>query len=303
MIRLHKKTASYSAPWATGLGALGYAQALYDRVFPEASRPRDRLGAHVHQHLWTRIVNRELLPGARFYEADIAAQTGVSRVPVREAVARLSDDGLLVRVGRGIQVRRFEAADVTALYNFRSVLESHAATIAVATLKEDVIAAALDRQHALDSQLAAPNPTYVVDYLVADLDLHGMIVGACGNQYLSDALHRLRGLLSLFQTDGMLREEDVRGSVTEHVHILKALAAHDGPGSAEAVRLHITNTRDRLIRALSSRSTGHRRPGKTAHAPVPVAEPAEGTKPTGRLHRASPLAGGRPPPQIAAHRE
>lgn len=292
------QSAAYSAPWATGLSALRYGESLYARVFPDDSRPSDGLSARVHQYLWTRIVNRELLPGARFYEADIATQTGVSRVPVREAIARLSDDGLLVRAGRGIQLRQFEEGDVVSLYNFRGVLECHAALIAAETLQPDALASALARQRALATQMRAPDPHYVVSYLVDDLALHAMLVGACANQHLTGALHRIRGMLSLFQTDGMLREEDVQSSLTEHVVILEALARHDGPGAADAVRAHIANARDRIVRAMNIPRTFYC--GETGQIRSHSSNKAVVTTPPGAsLRRFDPVRGARLPPAVS----
>jgi DNA-binding GntR family transcriptional regulator len=240
-------TAHAWAPWGCRLSDLGYASALYDAVFggpdPEA---RGALSAQVHRVLWTRIVDRDLLPGTRFFEDDIAALVGVSRVPVRDAVARLVEDGLLVRTGRGIQVRAFRPDEVRALYEYRALLECYATRRAAAVLKAEDLAPLRAEQERLLAALQRPEPRYVVDFLLADLRLHDTILAACANGYVVAAMRRIRGQLSLFQTDGMRRERDVRSALDEHLAILLSLGSGDGEEAARAMERHILGVSRRV---------------------------------------------------------
>ncbi len=228
-------------PWGGRLSDLGYAAALYEAVFgpPEEPGGRGALGAQVHRMLWTRIVDRDLAPGGRLFEDDIAALARVSRLPVRDAVARLVEDGLLLRRGRGIQVRAFGPEDLDALYAYRALLEAHAAEIAARTVGAAQIEALRDDQRRLRAALDHPEPRYVVDFLVADLRLHDTVLAAAGNPYVRSALRRIRGQIGLFQADGLRREEDVRRALEEHCALLDGLAAGDGAAAAAAMRRHV----------------------------------------------------------------
>ena len=242
---------AYLCPWPAGLGRAAYGERLYDLIFPDAAAGRNRQTVLAHRFLWSAVVNREIVPGARYFESDLAAMVGSSRVPVREAVARLVDAGLLVRAGRGIAVRPFTRQYVTELYDFRAYLESHAARLAASRLQEGQIEEALEGQRRLRRSAADPSGGYAVHTLIADLRLHLLITKAAGNRFLLDALTRIRGQLSLFQVDGTLRERDNRATVDEHLVIMAALRRRDAEAAGEAIADHIRRTRDRILAATS----------------------------------------------------
>jgi DNA-binding GntR family transcriptional regulator len=79
----------------------------------------------------TAILNRDLLPGSRLVEAQLAEELGVSRLPVREALIQLESEGLAVRIpGRGKVVASLSAADVSEVYTLRAAVETLAFRLA-----------------------------------------------------------------------------------------------------------------------------------------------------------------------------
>src|SRR5690554_1681045 len=73
------------------------------------------------------IITGEIAPGARLVEEDIAAQLGVSRMPVRQAIQQLTDEGLVEKIsGKGAFVQGFSAKSLDELYSLRVVLERFA---------------------------------------------------------------------------------------------------------------------------------------------------------------------------------
>ncbi|HEY8976635.1 MAG TPA: GntR family transcriptional regulator, partial [Burkholderiaceae bacterium] len=71
-----------------------------------------------------RIFDGEIAPGSHLMEISLANELGVSRTPVRGAMARLADEGLLVYLpNKGFQVRRFNAKDVYDAFSVRATLE------------------------------------------------------------------------------------------------------------------------------------------------------------------------------------
>ena len=247
-------------PWGVRLSDLGYASALYEGVFgrPKAGEVRGVLTRQVHRTLWTRIIDRDMPSGARFYENDIAVLVGVSRLPVRDAVALLVEDGLLVRSGKGIQVRYFSPDEVRSLYDYRALLEGHAASRAAAVLDAEAIESLRTEQANLrrEFEFARPEPRYVVDFLLADLRLHDTILAACANPNLMNAMRRIRGQLTLFQMDGMRREEDVRAALDEHELILRSLASKDAEGALSTMKQHILGLGNRVATVLASETLG-----------------------------------------------
>ena len=92
----------------------------------------------VHQRLRSAIVSGALAPEARLYEQRIAAELGVSRTPVREALAMLDAEDLVVagRTG-GTIVRRVSVDEVRETYEVRAVVEGHAARLAAERITAD----------------------------------------------------------------------------------------------------------------------------------------------------------------------
>src|SRR5580765_5135655 len=115
----------------------------------------------VHQRLRSAIVSGALAPEVRLYEQRIAAELGVSRTPVREALAMLDAEDLVVagRTG-GTIVRRVSVDEVRETYEVRAVVEGHAARLAAERITADQLGVlgrlderikpAMDRPHAVE---------------------------------------------------------------------------------------------------------------------------------------------------------
>lgn len=105
------------------------------------------LSTLAYEHLLMRLRGGHLVLGERLVEADIAAQLGVSRVPVRQALLQLVAEGYLVSTPRGYKVPSFSATDVEDVFELRLLLEPRAAALAA----RDMVA----RQLALVDQALA----------------------------------------------------------------------------------------------------------------------------------------------------
>lgn len=95
----------------------------------------NREGARTHAlraqiALRQRILNGDYPGGTRLYEVSLAEELAVSRTPVREALSRLAEEGLLVRTrSGGFVVRSFAVADVLDMIELRGVLEGHCGAV------------------------------------------------------------------------------------------------------------------------------------------------------------------------------
>src|SRR5574341_918807 len=95
--------------------------------------PAQRLGDRVYRHIIEAIATNRLPQGSRIQEDVLAAQMGVSKTPVREALRRLQAEGFItVDPHRTPEVRRLQVSDLQDLYNVRTYLER----LAVRTLAE-----------------------------------------------------------------------------------------------------------------------------------------------------------------------
>jgi len=217
--------------------------------------------ARIYQHIFEIIVAGEFAVDARLpSETDLATRFGASRPVVREALARLRDDGIIVsRQGSGSYVkRRPDVAvltlspggsidDVQRCFEFRHGLEGAAAALAAerwetADLAE--IRAAFDAlEHAIKS--GAPGTE-------ADERFHAAIARATHNPYFvsvqTSMQPHIRYGMDLNRNLTMMRTaQRVRMVQDEHNAILEAIAGRNPDAARDAMQRHIANARQRMF--------------------------------------------------------
>lgn len=205
----------------------------YDGPMDGTTTPPRDLGEVAYSAIRAALRDGSLPPGMRVTETDLAARFGVSRTPVRQAIARLESEGLLTHESRrGLSVARPDHAQVVELYVMREIMEGAAARLAA--------------QHASDTELAAmaelldTEPGAFTDArALAELNLrfHGMIYLATHNRYLLRTLEQLSAHLALLPSLLTLGGR-AKAAHAEHRAVLAALVARDGTGAEEAARAH-----------------------------------------------------------------
>ena len=189
------------------------------------------------------IRDGRIKPGQRMRETELAERFAVSRTPIREAIRRLSSEGLIEDVaGRGLAVTQFTMAQVRELYFLRGVLEGAAASQAAQFASPSEI-------KAMEELIALSRPVVDRPAETAKLNLlfHQSIREAARNQYLTAALEQLADSLSLLP--GTTFEAAGRAAVAlnEHRDIISALKKHDGVKAEAAARSHIAKACDTRI--------------------------------------------------------
>ncbi|MFG1941375.1 GntR family transcriptional regulator [Nonomuraea sp. NPDC048826] len=202
--------------------------------------PRDRglvsrslLRDNAYRAIRDAIVDGTLAPGERLNDADLVEWLGVSRTPVREALARLEQAGLVqTKPGRYTIV---SPVDVRAVRNAQSVTAAMH-ELAVREALPGLPAAALDEMREANARFAdALRREDVPGAIAADDDFHGVLVTACGNDALRDVLERYTPVLRRLER---LRFSSLSGreSVAQHERIIALCAAGDVAGAAAATR-------------------------------------------------------------------
>ncbi|MGH2353184.1 MAG: GntR family transcriptional regulator [Chloroflexota bacterium] len=194
------------------------------------------LEERVYEELVRLIADAALEPGAQLDEQELATGLGVSRTPLRAALARLVQEGLVVTVPyRGTFVRRFTAQEIEGLYEVRTNLEQLAVRRAAARIDAEQLAAL---EEAVATCEAAGARGDLAAHGAADAAFHRLIARAAANQVLLDMLDslrlRVRGLRSVATANAPQRDWAAKQHASNRQRIVDALRRRDGE---EAVRL------------------------------------------------------------------
>jgi DNA-binding GntR family transcriptional regulator len=206
-------------------------------ISSEELRGRSR-AEFVYEHL-LEAISEGRLRGARIREEDIAKSLGVSRTPVREALQRLQERGLLaVGTGRGLVVRELGEREVMELYAMREILEGSAARFAAQHAGEEEVQR-LYRLH--ETYIAAfGEPERLVPL---NRRFHHAIHEAAHNRYLAQALNAVHDSIALLHSSTFRVPAKPDRSDLEHRRIIEAIERRDPDAAEAAARAHIREAR------------------------------------------------------------
>jgi DNA-binding GntR family transcriptional regulator len=215
---------------------------------PLARVQRQSLEASVYEAVRDGIVSGELRPGDPLVEAQLSADLGISKTPVREALIRLARDGLVVQeLHRRSRVATPTVEDVRQACEVRRWVEAEiaaqAARDAPPQLIEQLEASIGDSERSLgrrDTRRWAEAIGSFTDTLVE----------YSGNRYAADLLERMRNILSLIANVSQVAPGRRARSIEEHRAILDAIRARDPAAAARATRAHLDSIEADSLQAL-----------------------------------------------------
>lgn len=212
-----------------------------------------RASDQAYAALRDEILRWELRPGALLSEVDLAARLGVSRTPVREALARLTADGL-ASPGRGrtTVVAPLDATDVIHLFELRQALELEAVRLAARRRADGVFEALAVRFEETARTVAAGHDEGEYYALASELDV--AVDAAAASPYLTRALQGLRGHVVRARR---LAHDDLgrlERAAREHALIARAVAERDGALAAHATAVHLDASLRTVLDGLAAQS-------------------------------------------------
>jgi DNA-binding GntR family transcriptional regulator len=216
--------------------------AIPDRAaLPRRGRlPRPTHAEALATRLAEAIVGGERPPGTALEELALAAEFGVSRTPVREALRQLAAMGLVEhRPRRGAVVARPDAARLHGMFLVMAELEAMAATLCAAAMPPRQ-RRALDLLHADMAEMV--RASRLADYRAANVEFHARLYAGSGNAYLAEIAGATRQRLAPFRGAQLEAPERLQRSHAEHQEILTAIARGDGAAAAAAARRHLRLT-------------------------------------------------------------
>ena len=206
-------------------------------------RPRP-LYLRTYERLREAIIDGRLVPGQRLVENEVARMLNVSRTPVREALRKLEQDGLVQIVEGYAEVYLPTPADVFALYSCRAAVEGMAAYFAVLNATEADLAA-LDGIHG--RLVAAFERGDTRACLDINTEFHDRIIDTARNPWLTKMhdMLRVHALLMRYYNLHQHTRRDL--TVPQHAAILEAMHAKDPDRARLAMEEHIIANRDAAV--------------------------------------------------------
>jgi DNA-binding GntR family transcriptional regulator len=216
------------------------------RTAPNAILAQPALYERVAEQLRARIFAHELAPGSWLDEQALAAEFGISRTPLREALKVLAAEGLVtLKPRRGCYVSEPSEEDLDGIFPIIALLEGRCAQEAT----QRATAADVEHLAAIHAQLEASCAAHDADaFFEINQAFHNALQELAGNPWLQQLIGYLRKVAKLTRRDSLRLEGRLRQSLAEHRTILQAIR---GGRSDEAGRLmhdHILSGRSALAK-------------------------------------------------------
>jgi DNA-binding GntR family transcriptional regulator len=206
------------------------------------------------------IIMGRLWPGARLSIAKLSRTYGSSTIPVREALQRLSREGLVtVKPYSGFSVKSTTLAELLDMMEFRQILEVASVERAVTRITDEQ----LDELARLCAGYSGEEEESRDRYLEENRRFHVLIAQASGCQELADALGHLLDRLSRFLV--IIRTGPLISSI--HEHTVDALRSRDVERARRAALDELSDTRERTLRCVMEQE-GRELTVGTRHGPV-----------------------------------
>jgi len=218
---------------------------LFDLLWGQERTAMPTVVDYAYEEIWKRVIMIGGSEEQRLSDVTLAEQLKMSRTPVRQALERLVQEGL-VRSDprRGFWTNTFTTQDINEIYDLRGALEVLAVRLGASRLSQEDLKAHLDALYAVRAELDA-HP--VLRFLQVDIRFHMLITRASSNGRLMHSLSMLRSQLSMFQMQDTYYPKRMEIALNDHEQILLALLAGNVDEAADCLARHIQHAKEGVL--------------------------------------------------------
>lgn len=193
--------------------------------------------------------------GENISEDRLVERLGVSRTPVRDAMALLAREGLVVvRPKRGTFVFETSPEDIKAICDYRELLETQGVRVALCNARQSYLQ---ELQDIISSMMTALEADDAEVYGRLDTQFHGAAFAHCGNSYLRDANSLVAGRIAALRANITAPYAERRAeSMVEHVAMMDLLSDGNLAAFDASLKVHIRRTEEVYSRALAEGHLG-----------------------------------------------
>ena len=216
------------------------------RQAPSANRalqrrdPDTALYQQVAERLRQRILGHQLGPGSWIDEQALAAEFGISRTPLREALKVLATEGLVtMKLRRGAYVTEVSERDLAEVFHLLGLLEGDAAGAAATSASAAQLRELEDLHQALEASVADRD-----QFFAANERFHMRLLDIAGNRWGAQVVADLRKVMKLNRHHSLFKQGRLEASLLEHRAILAALLRRDAARARRLMQQHIAHGKE-----------------------------------------------------------
>lgn len=219
---------------------------------PKVKLPSEEGRVPPYEMLKQAILSGELKAGQPLVEASLAAWCQVSRTPIREALRRLEQDGLIERSDRGLVIRQRSPQEILDIYETRITLEATAGRMA-AERRTDHDVRLLRRLHERGEQIPPEDISAVVE---ANRQFHRAVWRASHNDSMLDLLERLNLHLLRYPETTLAAPGRWQEARKQHARLVDAIEARDSEAAYQIAFEHFVDARDIRLALFADEESG-----------------------------------------------
>ncbi|MBT4268889.1 MAG: GntR family transcriptional regulator [Deltaproteobacteria bacterium] len=205
----------------------------------------------IYEIIRDMILRRDINPGEKIVEDDLSKQIGVSRTPLREALSRLENEGIVKIIPRrGAFVSELSKTTIIEVLQIREVLEGLVTRLAAENMTKKILG---QLKASLDYIKDTPDePEHLIKFTHADEKFHSILLTASKNQMLQNFMSNINMHLQFIRIRTVVIPNRAKKTVNEHYMILDAIEQKNIEKAEELMRQHITSVRDYAIQHIDS---------------------------------------------------
>ncbi|MBR5782775.1 MAG: GntR family transcriptional regulator [Clostridia bacterium] len=202
------------------------------------------LADKVFERLEQDILSEHFTPGEILTEGKLSAALGVSRTPVREAVRRLEQAGLLKECGKGMIVVGVSRQDLEDIYEIRKRVEGLAARRTAEKVSKELISKLSEALELQEFYTLKRDASHIQ---ALDSLFHKTIYDNCGSGVLQDTLSSMHRRIQRYRKDSVTQGKRAEQAVKEHRAIFEAISVGDGERAEKLAVQHVNNAYNNII--------------------------------------------------------
>ena len=205
---------------------------------------RSALYVQVAERLRGRIMDHTLAPGSWIDEQALAAEYGISRTPLREALKVLAAEGLVtMKLRRGAYVTEVSARDLSEVFHLLSLLECDAVAVVALQATEAQLAELATMHKQIEASVADPDA-----FFAANERFHMQLLEIADNRWRNQVVADLRKVMKLNRHHSLFKQGRLEASLKEHRKIMAALKARNAPLAQQLMQQHMAHGKEAAAR-------------------------------------------------------